>query len=56
MLGVALRHVDDSGIDFDLLSSSLLPTAVALTANVDGYLVARSTVVGGAAEDVACHE
>ena len=56
MLGVAVRHVDDARVDFDLLALSLLPAAFALAADGDGDLVAGSAFVGGTAEDVARHE
>jgi hypothetical protein len=46
-LGVAARHLDDVRADFDLLSPSLLPAAVALAADGDRNLVAGSALVGG---------
>jgi len=56
MLGVAARHLDDVRVDLDLLAPSLLPAAVALTADRDRDLVTGSALVGGTAEDVARHE
>ncbi len=56
VLSIAARHLDDGGIDYELLSPALLPAAVAFAADGNRHLVAGSTLVRGTSEDVACHE
>jgi len=56
VLGIAGRHLDDGGVDLELLAPPLLPASVACAADGDSDLIAGSAFISGATEDVTRHE
>jgi hypothetical protein len=56
VLGIATRHLDDGGVDLELLPPPLLPASVAFATDGDSDLIAGSTFIGGTTEDVTRHE